>query len=63
MAIVDYPQDAGTPEQRVGGFYEELEELEKAAEFLGFDVVVPPKAKRGWYMVPASSSEATADRG
>lgn len=65
MAIVDFPQDADpstNPAGRVGGFYDKLEDIEKAAEYLSFDVVVPPKLKRGYFMVPVSSLKVAKPR-
>jgi hypothetical protein len=60
MTIVAYPQtitDLTTSGHRVGGFYEQLEDIEQAAENLDFDVVVPPRCKQGYYMVPAGPTE------
>jgi hypothetical protein len=58
--IRDYPEEINeqtTPTRRVGGFYESLDEIEKAAEMLDFDVLVPPRSDQGWYMVPAIARE------
>lgn len=62
QVIVDYPDSAADypVQRRVGGYYQSLEEIETAADLLAFDVLVPPKARHGFYMVPASTDDATA---
>lgn len=52
MGVITYTEAALSASRRVGGFYDRVEDLERAASFLDFDVYVPPRHARGFFMVP-----------
>jgi hypothetical protein len=50
-------------QQRIGGYFQTLEDLENYIRFLSFDVVVSQDCNRGWYAVPVSAVDGDGARG
>lgn len=57
MSVIAYPEAIFNPHQRIGGYYQTPEEIERAADLFDFDVVVPPRCRFGYFMVPEQNCE------
>lgn len=57
MGEIIYTAEQHHPLQRIGGYYENIADLEAAVDLMEIDVLVGPKTKKGYFMVPATPDQ------